>query len=555
MTFLSYILLFLLCLITAVYGKNGIENDTLAVIGKSVITADEFMGLYKDKIRETGLTDNLNSRKKYLENLIGDEVLIQYAKSRGLDKNDAARNEYKRIYLQELLNAWSDKHISPAITVKDEHLKELFIKMNTKIKVRHLYASSKQDADLIYNDLMIGRSFTELAANVFTDPVLKKNGGLLGYIAVDEMDPAFEEAAFSLKPGQISKPVKTVYGYSIIKVDDIKANPLITENEFLKAKERLRAFARKRIYEQKVKEISAQISGELKIRLNDQLINKIYENIHVRPLAMLIEDRSLISSADLKAVVVNSSRGDWDLKTLIEELSIITPKQRKWIRTEENLKEFITGVVNRKYLAEKARDEKLNATDSFNQKVQYSFDTYLLTTVEDELKERLEIPRDTVFAYYINNKDLFSSKPEIRLSSILLDRADMIDSVKKALQTSSFEDAAGKYSIQSITAEKGGDIGYYKKEDLDFLGEELFALKIGEWKGPIEDNGKYVFIKCTGRKDPVLKPFEECSAEIEEMLLSFRFYSSREGFIESVKKQFDVRVYPGRLSDIKLNQI
>ena len=102
-----------------------------------------------------------------------------------------------------------------------------------------MFARTKEEADNLYQLLKAGASFKELAKQVFTDSTLRNNGGYLGYFSWGDMDPAFENAAFSLKVGEISKPVKTAQGYSIIKVEDRKEIPLMTEDDFQKRKKKL----------------------------------------------------------------------------------------------------------------------------------------------------------------------------------------------------------------------------------------------------------------------------------------------------------------------------
>jgi parvulin-like peptidyl-prolyl isomerase len=303
----SIILLFVFS--PASYCLNS-NQDTLAVIDHKVISSSDFISSYKEKLTRIGLTDNGETRLGYLMNLVTDELLIAEAKNKGYDKTETAKKEYKRICLQELLNAYTIKYISPTIVINESDLQDLFVKLNTKIKVSHLYAPTKEKADLLYKELKSGKGFEDLAKENFLDPELRKNGGSLGYISIDEMDPEFEKVAYSLRVGEISEPVKTVYGYSIIRVDDIKINPLITENEFLKAKERLKAFARKRAFEEASKEFSKSLNQQLEVRLNDELIDKIYNSLQENPFPNLLETSSSISKKNLKNITVYSKLGN-----------------------------------------------------------------------------------------------------------------------------------------------------------------------------------------------------------------------------------------------------
>jgi len=173
-------------------------NDTLAVVGNKIITLNEFQLFYKEKLRKIGLTDNGDTRIKYIQNLVDDELLLLDAKKRGIDKTKSALVELERIKNQELLNAFSKSFIEPTVNVTEQDLENMYIKMNTKIKVKHLYGSTLEEAGILYDQLKEGNSFEELAKEVFHDEQLKENGGDLGYISVDEMDPNLEETAFSM---------------------------------------------------------------------------------------------------------------------------------------------------------------------------------------------------------------------------------------------------------------------------------------------------------------------------------------------------------------------
>ena len=132
-----------------------------------------------------------------------------------------------------------DREVYAKITVTDEELRTAYERSKVKVSVRHLYARTEAEAENLYKLVKMGVSFKELAKQVFTDTALKNNGGSLGYITWGETDPSFESAAYSMKIGQVSRPVKTLQGYSIIKVDDRVEDPFKTETEFLNRKRKL----------------------------------------------------------------------------------------------------------------------------------------------------------------------------------------------------------------------------------------------------------------------------------------------------------------------------
>lgn len=543
----------ILFIFSAVIIPAQTANDTLALINDKVITTSEFLQSYKEKVAKYGLTDNGEIRIKYLMNLVNDELLIAEAKNKKLNKTDEAEKELKRIRIQELLNAYSEKHNSPQINITEDDLKDLFIKMNMKIKVSHLYAPTKEKADLIYKELINGKSFEELAKENFEDPVLRNNGGALGYITIDEMDPDFEKEAYSMRVGEISEPVKTVEGYSIIRVEDIKSNPLVTENEYLKAREKLKSFARKRAYEEISKEFTHNLSERLEIKYNDNLLSKIYRSIQQQNFDNYMENSSLISENDLSEIIVSSKFANWDLQTLINELTIVTEKQKKWIKTEENLKDFITGLINRNYILNEAEKENLNKTPSFHKKVEFNFDTYLLTTIENKLKKEIKISEDSVKNYYKNNINLFAEEPEICLSSILLNDKTLADSIKNLLNNGgNFENLAKEFSIQKQTALSGGTIGFFKKKDLENIADEVFLLKPGEWRGPFVEDGKYAFLKCIDYKEAQVKPFEKVKDEIENNLIALEWYKFRDQYTSSLREKIRCEFFPKKLNSLNL---
>jgi parvulin-like peptidyl-prolyl isomerase len=88
--------------------------------------------------------------------------------------------------------------------------------MSTKIRASHILVEKQSQALKVAEELKAGASFSDLAKKYSTCPSGKR-GGDLGQFGRGKMVKEFEQAAFALKPGQVSEPVKTQFGYHIIK--------------------------------------------------------------------------------------------------------------------------------------------------------------------------------------------------------------------------------------------------------------------------------------------------------------------------------------------------
>lgn len=148
----------------------------------------------------------------------------------GMTEEDLSRQMRDQVKLKKLL---ADK-----VKVTDEEVKEIFEQNKEsfatpeQVRASHILVETKEEADKIYKELQEGADFAAIAKEKNQDAT-KDTGGDLDFFGRGEMDPAFEEAAFKLKKGEISQPVKSSFGYHIIKVTDRKeaTNPTFEEKK------------------------------------------------------------------------------------------------------------------------------------------------------------------------------------------------------------------------------------------------------------------------------------------------------------------------------------
>ncbi|MCP1160291.1 peptidylprolyl isomerase [Bacillus infantis] len=122
----------------------------------------------------------------------------------------------------------TEKLLEPRIDLKEDEIKAYFdenkdqFAQQEQVKASHILVEDEATAKEVKSKLDKGEEFADLAKEYSTDASNAESGGELGYFGKGEMEAAFEEAAFALKANEISGPVKTDYGYHIIKVEDKK---------------------------------------------------------------------------------------------------------------------------------------------------------------------------------------------------------------------------------------------------------------------------------------------------------------------------------------------
>lgn len=168
---------------------------------------------------------------EYLANLMVDrKALAAAARAEGLE-DDAEVQRQMAYYAEKVLG---DVYLNRSLldAVSDEEAKAFYDKqvsevdLQEEISARHILVATEEEAQAVIDRINAGEDFIELAKEVSTGPS-GKEGGDLGYFVKDRMVPEFSEAAFALEPGAVSAPVKSDFGWHVIKVEDRRQQQLV----------------------------------------------------------------------------------------------------------------------------------------------------------------------------------------------------------------------------------------------------------------------------------------------------------------------------------------
>lgn len=214
-------------------GKPDTLGPTVAVIGPRRIRAHEVDSLIATA--PPNIQAQLHERegfKNLVDRMVTEEVVYQAARRAGLDRDPeyqaaaakAAREAMMRIYYQRRIAAVPAPTDSAVEAYYKAHQTEYSIP--ARVRLRHIQVATRAKAEALRKRLVAGGLWDALARENSTDPTTKNNGGLLGYVtpAVDYVPsigkaPAVVQAAFRLKEGEISAPLRSEKGWHLIKVD------------------------------------------------------------------------------------------------------------------------------------------------------------------------------------------------------------------------------------------------------------------------------------------------------------------------------------------------
>lgn len=136
-----------------------------------------------------------------------------------------------KLLLDEYLEREAKKAVTPEAgkALYDQTVKSM--KPEEEVRARHILVESEDEAKKIAARIKGGEDFAKIAGEVSKDPGSKTEGGDLGWFTQERMVKPFADAAFKLAPGQVSDPVKTQFGWHVLRVEEKRTKPVPTFEE------------------------------------------------------------------------------------------------------------------------------------------------------------------------------------------------------------------------------------------------------------------------------------------------------------------------------------
>jgi peptidyl-prolyl cis-trans isomerase C len=225
-------------------------------------------------------------RRVLVEYLIETRLFADAAEAEKLTSGPEFEKRLDYWKTRAMRDAFYDKSIKGSISealakgIYDDKVK--MIPTEDEVEARHILVDTEEKAKALYDKVVAGEDFAKLAEANSNDPGSKADGGKLGYFSKGQMVKEFEDAAFALKKGEVSKPIKTQFGWHVIKVEDRRPKPLPTFDE-----------VKDKIIGNMVQQKGQQVATELRGKANIEYVDS--------EMKLQIEQEAAVNAAKKKA--------------------------------------------------------------------------------------------------------------------------------------------------------------------------------------------------------------------------------------------------------------
>lgn len=272
----------LLALGAALPSGVAAEDKILAKVnGRAITEAD--LRLAEGEIgNDLGTLPSDQRRRVLVEYLIENMLFAQAAEKAQLGSSQGFDERQRYWQRRALRDAYFDQNVKGAVTEAEAQkfydTQVAATSSQEEVRARHILVETEEKAKEIYENIAHGADFTTMARQFSKDPGSKEDGGDLGYFTRGRMVPQFEEAAFKTPKGEVSLPVKSQFGWHLIKVEDKRQR---SAPAFDKIKDRIIAT----LIHRRAQEVGSGLRGTATLEFVDpELKAEVEKETAIRPV-------------------------------------------------------------------------------------------------------------------------------------------------------------------------------------------------------------------------------------------------------------------------------
>ncbi|MGD1047716.1 MAG: peptidyl-prolyl cis-trans isomerase [Candidatus Krumholzibacteriaceae bacterium] len=543
------------------FGCGKRENVVVATVDGRKITVGDLEGA-GDKIAEKFLprTNDQAGKMELLNHMIDKEVMALTALSAGYEKDKGFVDFFEKYKAQYALAAMENVYIRQKVTVTDQEAKDYFDKMHKEYTLSQILVSSEDEARSIREQLMHGADFAELAKK-YSLGREAGDGGLLGESSIGSMFYWIEEALFTAKEGDITQPLETPEGWTILKVHKIKT--ITPEKDLTYARQKVRADKEKKMIEG----MKHKIEKEIGLQIFPQAVDIVYNNLPPDvPFGDIVEHRVTYDNAPKleipeqyqDMILAQYSEGSYKLKDYMKiyEDTGLPERPRRQYGKESIIMSIHKKIFDTMLPVYAEKNLKVFEIPEVAKDFQEKKEMILVSLLyKNQVTEQATVSDLDVQDYYNKHKNELN-EPEKRAFSIILvsdkAKADLVASLAK--KGENFASLAKKYSEDPSAAQNKVSTDLVQKGHYPDYDEKAFSMAKGEVSDPVQVPRGWAVIKVDQIEKPQPQPYANAAFSIRQALQSQQAEKVITEKLAKWRKDYPIKIYDRNLKKVELKK-
>ena len=531
------------------------EGKIVAKVGDRTITVEDLEKGWKEasQIMIQGVSE-LQRKKELVNKMIGDQVVIMEAYKEGIDNQVQADASFAEQKERLLLNVLYKKEIADKAKATESEMKREYKKMQEEMHAWHILVETKEQADNICQMLKEGADFAQLAKERSIDPTVKDNAGDLGFFRWGKMVPEFQEAAFKMKDGELSRPVKTTFGWHIIKLIERRE---VEQLPYEETKRLIRSKLERDKKEKRMKEYFQHLRKKVGFEINQKTLDLLMTKKEEIPPDTLglkrmgdFLDLSLFAPEEKEMTLFTYDKGKVTAEEFAQKFNEIPQVYRPRLSDQEKIEEIAFQILIKDILLDTAKETNIEESEDFKGEWRAVEEAEMAKKMRSEvILKGVGISDDEIESYYNRHKDRFTIQPQVKVREILVETKEEAEDILKQLKKgANFANLAMEKTIRTYAKNSGGDLGKFTRTRYPELFDAAQEMKEGSLGGPIKIMDRqfgegYALIKLENKTEGSLQPLEEVKDRVTSMARREKDNTIYNNWVENAKVRYKIEIY------------
>lgn len=495
-----------------------------------------------------------------IHDLVAQRLVTGEARKLSLDTLDYARTLYNQELDSRAMKALHSQVVIDKV-ITDKMLKDFYQKDKYEVRVFHILIrdgetrsdeAAKQLADSLYQvAIQPGTNFIELAKKYNEDK--STPAGDIGWFGYGVMVPEFQDKVWNMQINEISEPVRTVYGWHIIKL--VNRREKLNRPPFDLAKNQIRSsllqMHGKEVFDRSLAFIDS-LKKSYNVQVNQEAVDKMVAKIAKTADILRVPDPFRKFTPDeLSQVLVTFDLppGTLSVKDVSDYINqYVRPSDR--VLTDKTVDRQLDVIISQIYLMpaevkKRGLKEEPEVVDGAREAVDY----YLFNYLKNQRREHLASPTvDEMKAYYDSHTNLYMTPKQYEGIEILLDQAVLARRVRRMVDRGqSMEALADKYTVRANGKKNHGHLGPFPEGTFGALSDVLAKAKVGDIVGPVDIGDGFSIFKLTKIYEPQLQPFDTVRPKIVKAIKEENAAGDYTAWTDSLMQVDPYKVYRNNL--------